>query len=176
MTRRGNRDRYCAPANLFQAKDGRWVFIAAATDALFPQLLKVMGREEVLQDPRFATNDARMQHIEAGEALLAEWVRPQTADEVVEKVRGAGLPCAKVAAIDEVVMDPQLKHRGMIVEVDHPTAGQVPMHGLNIHFSDTPQSIRRAPPLLGQHNEEVYGRWLNLDSSGVARLKTEGII
>jgi crotonobetainyl-CoA:carnitine CoA-transferase CaiB-like acyl-CoA transferase len=176
MTRRGNRDRYCAPANLFQAKDGRWVFIASATDTLFPQLLKVMGREEVLQDPRFATNDARMQNIEAGEALLEEWVRPQTADEVVEKVRGAGLPCAKVATIDEVVKDPQLKHRGMLVEVNHPTAGRVPMHGLNIHFSETPQKIRRAAPLLGQHNEEVYGRWLNLDSSALARLKTEGVI
>jgi crotonobetainyl-CoA:carnitine CoA-transferase CaiB-like acyl-CoA transferase len=139
-------------------------------------LLKVMGREEVLRDPRFATNDARMQHIEAGEALLAEWVRPQTADEVVAKVRGAGLPCAKVATIDEVVTDPQLKHRGMLVELDHPTAGRVPMQGLNIHFSETPQKIRHAPPLLGQHNEEVYGRWLNLDSSALARLKAEGVI
>jgi len=175
-TRRGNRDRYCAPANLFRAKDGRWVFIAAATDTLFPQLLKVMGREEILQDPRFATNDARMQNIEAGEALLEEWVRPQTADEVVEKVRGAGLPCAKVASIDEVVKDPQLKHRGMLVEMEHPTAGRVPMPGLNIHFSETPSKLRRPPPLLGQHNEEVYGRWLGLDSGSVARLKSSGVI
>ena len=175
-TRRGNRDRYCAPANLFRAKDGRWVFIAAATDALFPRLLKVMGREEVLQDPRFATNEARMQHIEEGEALLEAWVRPQTADEVVAKVRGAGLPCAKVATIEEVVTDPQLKHRGMLVEMDHPAAGRVPMHGLNIHFSETPGKIRRPPPVLGQHNDEVYGRWLNLDASGVARLKAEGVI
>jgi CoA:oxalate CoA-transferase len=176
MTRRGNRDRYCAPSNLFQGKDGRWVYIAAATDTLFPQLLKVMGREEVLQDPRFSTNDARMQHIEEGEALLADWVRVRTADEVVGLVRGAGLPCAKVATIDEVVVNPQVRHRGMLAEVDHPTAGRVPMQGLNIHFSHTPQRIRRAAPLLGQHNEEVYGRWLRLDSSGVARLKAEEVI
>jgi CoA:oxalate CoA-transferase len=176
MTRRGNRDRYCAPANLFRAKDGRWVFIASATDALFPRLLKVMGREEVLQDPRFAKNDARMKHVEESEALLADWVKVRTADEVVGLVRGAGLPCAKVATIDEVVEDPQVRHREMLVEIDHPTVGRFPMHGLNVHYSHTRQEIRRPPPLLGQHNAEVYGGWLGLDSSAVAQLKTKGVI
>jgi crotonobetainyl-CoA:carnitine CoA-transferase CaiB-like acyl-CoA transferase len=176
MTRRGNRDRYCAPANLFRAKDGRWVFIASATDALFPQLLKVMGREEVLQDPRFAKNDARMQHVEEGEALLADWVKARTADEVVGLVRGAGLPCAKVATIDEVVEDPQVRHREMLVEIDHPTVGRFPMHGLNIHYSHTRQEIRRPAPLLGQHNAEVYGEWLGLDTQAVARLNANKII
>jgi crotonobetainyl-CoA:carnitine CoA-transferase CaiB-like acyl-CoA transferase len=167
MTRRGNRDRYCAPANLFRAKDGRWVFLAAANDSLFPQLLKVMGREEILQDPRFAKNDARMQHIEEAEALLEEWVKVHTAD---------GLPCAKVATIDEVVEDPQVRHREMLVEIEHPTVGRFPMHGLNIHYSHTRQEIRRPAPLLGQHNEEVYGEWLGLDTQTVARLKANKII
>lgn len=176
MTRRGNRDRYCAPANLFRTKDGRWVFVAAATDSLFPQLVKVMGREEILQDPRFARNEARMQHIEESEALLAEWVAVRTADEVVNLVRGAGLPCAKVATIDEVVEDPQVRHREMLVEIDHPTVGRFPMHGLNIHYSHTRQEIRRPPPLLGQHNTEVYGEWLGLDAQAVARLSADKII
>jgi crotonobetainyl-CoA:carnitine CoA-transferase CaiB-like acyl-CoA transferase len=176
MTRRGNRDRYCAPANLFQAKDGRWVFVAAATDSLFPQLVKVMGREEILQDPRFAKNAARMQHIEESEALLAEWVAARTADEVVGLVRGAGLPCAKVATIDEVVEDPQVQHREMLVEIEHPTVGRFPMHGLNIHYSHTRQEIRRPAPLLGQHNAEVYSEWLGLDTQAVARLNAAKII
>lgn len=176
MTRLGNRDRYCAPVNLFRAKDGRWVFVAAATDSLFPRLVKVMGREEILQDPRFARNDARMQHIEEGEALLAEWVAARTADEVVNLVRGAGLPCAKVATIDEVVEDPQVRHREMLVEIDHPTVGRFPMHGLNIHYSHSRQKIRRPPPLLGQHNAEVYGEWLGLDARTVARLGADKVI
>jgi CoA:oxalate CoA-transferase len=176
MSRRGNRDRYCAPANLFRAKDGRWVFIASATDALFPRLLKVMGREEILKDPRFAKNDARMKHVDEGEALLADWVKLRTADEVVGLVRGAGLPCAKVATIDEVVDDPQVRHREMLVEIEHPTVGRFPMHGLNVHYSDTRQTIRRAPPLLGQHNEEVYGEWLGLASGAVEQLKANGVI
>ena len=176
MSRRGNRDRYCAPANLFRAKDGRWVFIASATDALFPRLLKVMGREEILKDPRFAKNDARMKHVDEGEALLADWVKLRTADDVVGLVRGAGLPCAKVATIDEVVDDPQVRHREMLVEIEHPTVGRFPMHGLNVHYSDTRQTIRRAPPLLGQHNEEVYGEWLGLASGAVEQLKANGVI
>ncbi len=176
MTRRGNRDRYAAPANLFEAKDGRYVFVASATNSLFPRLLAVMGRSEILQDPRFATNEARMKNVEASEAILAEWVGERTADEVVELVRGAGLPCAKVATIDEVVEDPQVKHREMLVEIEHPTVGQLPMQGLNVRYSASTQSIRRPPPLLGQHNHEVYAEWLGLDAAAIKRLAADGVI
>ena len=86
------------------------------------------------------------------------------------------MPCAKIAAIDDVVANPQLQHRGMIAAVAHPTVGQVPMAGLNIHFSHTAGQIRLPPPLLGQHNEEIYGRWLGLSPSEVAQLKSEGAI
>jgi crotonobetainyl-CoA:carnitine CoA-transferase CaiB-like acyl-CoA transferase len=176
MGRVGNRDRFCAPANLFRSRDGEWVYVAAANDSLFPQLLKVIGREEMLQDPRFATNEARMQHVEEAEEVLARWVEGKTAEKAVELIRGAGLPCAKIASIADVVVNPQLRHRGMLVEVEHPTAGRVPMHGLNIHFSQTPEEIRRPAPLLGQHNEDVYGRWLGFPPERISRLRGEGLI
>ncbi len=176
MTRRGNRDRYAAPSNLFEAQDGRWVYIASATDSLFPRLLEVIGRTEILQDPRFATNEARMRNVEASEAVLSDWVIERPADVVVDLVRGAGLPCAKVASIDEVVEDPQVRHRDMLVEIEHPTVGRFPMHGLNVHFSRSRQSIRRPPPLLGQHNGEVYAEWLGLDSDAVEELAASGVI
>jgi crotonobetainyl-CoA:carnitine CoA-transferase CaiB-like acyl-CoA transferase len=176
MTRVGNRDRYCAPANLFRCKDGKWVFLACATDSLFPRLLKAMGRQDLCQDPRFVTHEARIKHVVEGEALLAEWVADQTADEVVALMAKAELPCAKVASIDEVVVNPQVVHRGMVAQVEHPTAGSVPMQGVNIHLSETPGAIRRSAPLLGQHNEEVYGRWLGLTPSDVTRMKAEGVI
>jgi crotonobetainyl-CoA:carnitine CoA-transferase CaiB-like acyl-CoA transferase len=176
MTRVGNRDRYCAPANLFRCKDEKWIFLACATDSLFPRLLKAMGRQDLCQDPRFATHEARSKHVVEGEALLAAWVADQTADEVVALMAKAELPCAKVASIDEVVVNPQVVHRGMVAQVEHPTAGSVPMQGVNIHLSETPGAIRRSAPLLGQHNEEVYGRWLGLAPSDVARMKAEGVI
>ena len=176
MTRVGNRDRYCAPANLFRCKDGKWVFLACATDSLFPRLLKAMGRQDLCQDPRFTTHEARIEHVAEGEELLGKWVADQTADEVVARMAKAELPCAKVASIDEVVANPQVVHRGMVAQVEHPTAGSVPMQGVNIHLSETPGAIRRSAPLLGQHNEEVYGRWLGLAPSDVARMKAEGVI
>lgn len=176
MGRRGNRDRYCAPTNLFTAKDGRYVFVAAATDGLFPRLARVIGREDMLTDPRYSTNTERMKRIEDTEQILGDWVAERTADEVVALVRGAGLPCAKVATIDEVVEDPQIRHREMLVEIDHPTVGTFPMHGLNVHFSETKESIRRAAPLLGQHNQEVFGEWLGMSRDEVARLGELGVI
>lgn len=176
MTRRGNQDRYSWPANLFQAKDGRWVYVSAGNDTFFPILARIIGREDALQDPRFATLAARSQNIEACEAMVQDWVATKTADEVVKVVSGAGIPCAKVNTIPEMIADPQVRHREMIVEVDHPTAGRVPMQGMNIKFSQTPTEIRHSPPLLGQHNEEVYGSWLKMSPKQVAELASMGVI
>jgi crotonobetainyl-CoA:carnitine CoA-transferase CaiB-like acyl-CoA transferase len=91
-------------------------------------------------------------------------------------LRPAGLPCAKVATIDEVVEDPQLRHREMLVDIEHPTVGRFPTHGVNIKLSETPGSIRRPPPLLGQHNDEVLGEWLGLSTDAVAQLRTNHVI
>jgi crotonobetainyl-CoA:carnitine CoA-transferase CaiB-like acyl-CoA transferase len=176
MERRGNRDRYCAPTNLFTSKDGRYVFVAAATDGLFPRLAKVIGREDMLSDPRYSTNAERMKRIEETEKILGDWVAERTADDVVATIRSAGLPCAKVATIDEVVDDPQIRHRDMLVEIDHPTVGSVPMAGLNVRFSETSETIRRHPPLLGQHNEEVYREWLGMSRDEVGQLAARGLI
>lgn len=176
MERRGNRDRYCAPTNLFTSKDGRYVFIAAATDGLFPRLAQVIGREDLLADPRYSTNVERMKRIEETEQILGDWVAERNADEIVALMRAAGLPCAKVATIDEVVEDPQIRHRDMLVEIDHPTVGKLPMHGLNVHFSETSEVIRRHPPLLGEHNEEVLEEWLELSPADISTLAGRGVI
>lgn len=176
MTRYGNRDRYTAPTNVFKTKDGEWVCLSAGAEPFFPKVAQIIGRAELLQDPRFATLEARLEHFEEGEDLVGKWVASKTADEVVALMDKAEVPCAKVASIDEVVTNPQIKHRRMVVEMEHPTVGRVPMQGLTIKFSHTPKRIRRPAPLLGQHNQEVYGRWLGLTSEQVAELKGDGVI
>ena len=176
VTRNGNRDRYTVPVNLFRSMDQQWVYLSVGTDVFFAQFVKLIGREEVLQDPRFATLEARKAHTAEAEAVVAGWVQTKTADEIVNLLRAQGLPCAKIAPIQEVVANPQLLHRGMIAEVEHPTVGRLPLAGLNIHFSHTPKQIRHPPPLLGQHNEEVYGRWLGLSADQIAQLAREGAI
>jgi crotonobetainyl-CoA:carnitine CoA-transferase CaiB-like acyl-CoA transferase len=176
VTRNGNRDRYTVPVTLFRSKDDQWVYLSVGTDAFFSQFVKLIRREDLLNDARFATLEARKAHTAEAEHVVDAWVRTKTADEIVNLLRGLGLPCAKIATIDEVVANPQLRHRRMIAEVQHPTAGKVSMAGLNLHLSGTPCEIRRPPPLLGQHNTEVYGRWLGLSEAAVEDMKREGVI
>ncbi len=88
----------------------------------------------------------------------------------------AGVPCAPVQTIDQVFRTPQVLQRQMLTEVEHPTVGKVQMAGLPLKFSDTPASVRLAPPLLGQHSEEILRNWLKMAESEIVDLKSKGII
>ncbi len=175
-TRLGNRDRYVAPANTFQARDGSWVVVVGGNPAHFPRMVRALQREDLLQDPRFDTVEARLEHVDEIESIVAEWVASKTGDEVVAIMEKVELPCTKVATIADVVANPQLKHRRQIVETEHPTAGRVPMQGITIQYSETKAEIRRPAPTLGQHNEEVLAQWLGYSSEKVAQLRAEGVI
>jgi crotonobetainyl-CoA:carnitine CoA-transferase CaiB-like acyl-CoA transferase len=91
--------------------------------------------------------------------VVAEWVKGRTADEVVDAMDAVAVPCAKVATLDEVVQNPQLISRNQIVEIDHPVAGRYTTHGVTVKLSDTPGSVKRPPPTVGQHTEEVLREW-----------------
>lgn len=159
MSRCGNLDRYTAPVNSYLASDGGWVYLAAGTDALFPRLAAAMKQPALLDDERFATAHTRLANRLAIDAVVAEWIKNQTADEVVDAMDAAAVPCAKVATLDEVVQNPQLLAREQIVDIDHPVAGRYTTHGVTVKLSDTPGSIRRPPPTVGQHSEEVLREW-----------------
>jgi crotonobetainyl-CoA:carnitine CoA-transferase CaiB-like acyl-CoA transferase len=174
--RRGNRDRYAAPANTFRAMDGGWVHIAAAGDALFSRAAAAMGREDLLGDPRFATASARMENLEAIEAVVAEWVGRHDADAVAAAMDAAAVPCAKIATIADVISNPQLLHRGQVVELPHPTAGNIPSQGLPIRLSATPASIRCAAPSVGEQTYEVLADWLGLDRERIDALARDGVV
>lgn len=176
LTRCGNRDRYSAPANAFEAKDGRWVLLVAGNDVHFPRVVKASGLDHLLEDPRFKTHAGRLENAAAVEEIVAAWVKQHTADEVVELMGQTGAPCAKIATVDEMVRNPQLHHRKQIVEIDHPKAGKVTMHGLTMKLSETPPAIRRPPPVLGEHTAEVLREWLGYTDEQVAGLKTEGVL
>lgn len=176
MSRVGNRDRYSAPAQTFRAGDGQWVYLIAGNDAHFPRLARIMHRPELLEDPRFATMPARLANTEAVEALVAEFVAALTADEVVELMREAEVPCAKVATIEDVVSDPYMHEAGHITSVRHDAIGDVPVQASPIRMSDTPTSIRRPPPRLGEHRDSVLSDWLALSSEEIAALKAEGVV
>ncbi|KGT92231.1 hypothetical protein NG99_14580 [Erwinia typographi] len=159
MSRVGNLDRFSAPVNSYQTADRRWVYLSAGTDALFSRLIEAMGRQDLMEDARFNNYHQRLANNSGIDAIVADWVRSLPADEVVMLMDKAGVPCSAVATIDEVLQNPQLKARNQLVDIEHPTAGTYTTHGVTVSLSDTPGSIRRAPPVLGAHTDEVLAEW-----------------
>ncbi|MHB1315954.1 MAG: CaiB/BaiF CoA transferase family protein [Christensenellales bacterium] len=172
----GNRDKYAWPANSFKTSDG-YVYVHAGTDALFKRFCQYIGREELLQDPRFATVNARAEHIEECEAILQEWIGDKTAQEVEDKLNGeAGLPAGKVNTIPDLVQHPQLKVREAILEVDGEEMGLLPMAGITVKSQNAPGRVYSRPPYLGEHNYEVYGGLLHLSKEEIDGLLSRGVI
>jgi crotonobetainyl-CoA:carnitine CoA-transferase CaiB-like acyl-CoA transferase len=176
MTRRGNRDRYAAPANTFPTSDGAWVHLAPAGEPMFQALTNAMGRPALAMDPRFRDNTARMENAAALEAFITEWTRTLTASQLLDQLQAIGVPSAKVARVADLVENPQLAHRGQILSMQHPRAGSVPMQGFSVQFGETPMRLNHAPPTLGQHTEEVLEEWLALTTKQVAGLRDKGVV
>lgn len=163
MTRRGNRDRYSAPTNVYRTRDDQWVYVVCGGADYFPRLLRAMGRPELQQDARFATIQSRREHWDESEALVRGWTENLTAEEVVAALRQQEVPCGQVASITDVANNPQLHHRGQIVTIDDPVCGEITMQGVTIRLSETPLSIRSPMPEVGQHTHEVLHDWLGAD-------------
>ena len=173
--RRGSRDPYSAPANVFPAADGH-VYIHGGTDALFPRLCAAVGEPGLATDPRFASIPDRLEHVEALEAIVAAWTGDRTEAEIEAVMGAAGVPCAAVADMERVVASPQLRAREMLVEVDHPAIGATVLTGIPVKLDGTPGTIRSAPPLAGQDTDRVLREVLGLDGAAIAALRAAGAI
>ena len=175
-TRVGNADRYAAPGNTFQAQDGAWVHLIGGSDAHFPRILAAMGREDLLADPRFATLELRMANRAPIEEVVSAWIGHLTADAVVAALGEVGVPCARVATIPDVVANRQLRYRGQIAQIDHPSVGTFSMQGPTIKLSASPMAIRRPPPRLGEHDDEILGDWLGYTGEQIAGLRRDAVL
>jgi len=176
LNRTGNRDRYSSPANVFKTASGDFVLLLSGTNSLFRRLAEAIGKPELAADQRFATVDVRLQNAGAIEEILQEWMDTRETDAILSIIGDAGVPCTKVATIDEVVENPQLRHRNQIVDIDHPVAGRVSMAGVTMKLSDTPLEIRRPPPTLGQHTTEILSDWLLLSDMDIEALIEANVI
>jgi crotonobetainyl-CoA:carnitine CoA-transferase CaiB-like acyl-CoA transferase len=109
-------------------------------------------------------------------ALLSETFLQRNKETWFKLLTEAEVPCAPVQTIDQVFQAPQVLHRDMLLEIEHPTAGKVRMAGIPVKFSVTPASVRMPPPLLGEHNVEVLKTWLGMSADAIDELKREKII
>ena len=143
-----------APYQAFPTQDG-WINIGGANQSNWERIVKVIGRTELADDPRFRTNGERMRNIQALTPLIAERLRARPSAEWVREFEAAGVPVGPVNKIGDMLADPQVRARDMVVEVDHPKAGRVSAIGHPIKFSATPGAVTRAAPLLGEHTRSV---------------------
>lgn len=167
MTRRGNRDRYASPTNVYRTADDAWIYIVCGGADYFPRLARAMGQPDLPTDPRFATVQSRRENWDATEDVVRAWAAALPVAQIEQALRDADVPCGKVATIPEVAANPQLRHRGQIVDVEDPVCGTVPMQGVTIRLSETPLTIRHPMPEVGQHNEEALREWLGRPHASV---------
>lgn len=172
LTRCGARDRYSTPASNFECGDGRWVHINAGSDALFPRFARATGNAALLEDDRFSRNIERLKRVAEVEALVSDWTRTRSSAEVIETMTEAGVPCARIDRIGEIFENEQLRARGQIMEVHNDAYGTLTMAGIPIRLSDTPGGLRHAPPVVGEHTEDVLRDWLKLDEAGISSLRS----
>jgi crotonobetainyl-CoA:carnitine CoA-transferase CaiB-like acyl-CoA transferase len=150
--------------------------VGVASEGIWRRFCHVIERPELADDARFAKNPERVEHRAELISVLTDLFLERDTSTWITLLGDAGIPCAPVQTIDQVFGSPQVQHREMLVQVQHPTAGTLPMAGLPVKLSATPASIRLAPPLLGQHSEEVLQAWLGMDEDAVANLKSAGVI
>ena len=173
--KRGGNFGWSSYMNCLEAKDG-WVMITPTSDGLWQRFVKVIGGEELTDDPRFQTDQARGENAAIIDGIVKRWVAQRTVDEVVNTLQGAGVPCEPVNTMYQLLDDPQVKAREMIVYADHPELGRIPLPGNPIKLSMTAGRIGTHAPKLGEHNEEIYGKLLDFNQEKLAQLKRRGII
>jgi crotonobetainyl-CoA:carnitine CoA-transferase CaiB-like acyl-CoA transferase len=163
-----------APYQAFPTKDG-WINVGGANQPNWERIVKVIGRPELAGDARFRTNGDRMKNLAALTPLIAERLTARTSAEWIREFEAAGVPVGPVNRIGEMLADPQVAARDMVLEVDHPRAGRVKTLGTPIKFSETPGEVARAAPLLGEHTREVL-EGLGYTSVEIDRLQQEGAV
>jgi crotonobetainyl-CoA:carnitine CoA-transferase CaiB-like acyl-CoA transferase len=152
--RMGNSIDWYAPYNAYRCADGGFVHVACFNDKFFGNLCRALERPELAGDPRFATADARLEHAEELDALVGGHLAAMTRDEALERLWAHDAIAGPVNEYADVFADPQVAHNEMVVEVSH-HAGPLKVTGVPVRLSETPGAVRRPPPALGEHTEEI---------------------
>lgn len=171
----GNNNPGSAPYNMYCTKDGT-VYISTANNNLFIKLIRVMGKPELIDDPRFSTNPLRKQHETEIDAIVEEWTKNYTSAEIEQMLDAASVPVASAKTMKDLVNDPQLTLRNMLIEQEVPGVGVVKFPGNPLKLQDTPPTTSLRAPQLGEHTEEILKDVLHRTTADVDYLRANNVI
>ena len=174
--RMGNRGTSVAPCDLYRSKDGGWVLLQIAGPLMFKRWCRLIGHEELFDDPRFADDDLRWENGDVLNDIMAQWCSDKTKAEILDLLQVAKLPAAPMHSTQDVLDDPHVQAMGYLQRVPFPGASRdVPIIETPFRLSATPGTIRHRAPLLGEHTDDVLGE-IGYASGEIAGLRERSII
>jgi len=174
--REGNRYEFIYPYDSFKAQDD-WFVLGVGNNTIWERFCKVINKESLINDERFNSNDKRVKNYSEIKKMVEEWASDKKVNEIVSILLANRIPCAPIYSVDQVVNDPHIANdREMFLEVKHPTLGKIKLGGNPIKLSKTKPTIRQAPPLLGQHTEDILKEILSYSKEKIGELKYKGVI
>lgn len=174
----GSRLPAAVPSNAYPTADDRFILIGANSDPLFARLCRLMGREDLIADPRFVNNQARVANIDEIDGIIADWTSVRPAEAVLAELQAVGIPSCKIYDAADIVADAQYQARNAVRPVPDPVHGcEILQPGPVPRFpGENPEGIAWAGPAIGQHNAEIYGDLLGMSENRMEELRTAGVI
>lgn len=173
--RRGNEHPSIVPYEVFKAQDV-YITLGVANNSLWDRTCKALDRPDLIKDPRFDTEANRVTNRKVLVPLLNEILGARPADEWLARLDKAGVPAGRIKSVAEVCESAHLRARGMMVSLAHPKAGSIRVMGVPVRLHDTPGGAQAAPPLLGQHTDEVLTKLLRMPKARVEKLRAAGVV
>jgi crotonobetainyl-CoA:carnitine CoA-transferase CaiB-like acyl-CoA transferase len=173
--RAGSASSTASPRNVYATSDGKWVALSASIQSMVERVFRVIGKPELIDDPRFATNADRVQHRGEVDGVVAEWVAQRTQEEALHILEQAGVTAGPVYNIAQFMEDPHVIEREILVELPDDEMGSIPMHNIVPTLSGTPGGFRLPAPRLGEHNEALLTE-IGFNADAIANLRERGVI
>jgi crotonobetainyl-CoA:carnitine CoA-transferase CaiB-like acyl-CoA transferase len=174
--RTGNAAPFTAPRNAYRAKDGRWLGLSASAQSIAERLMKIVGRDDLVEEPWFQGHTGRLEHADELDAIIQEWVGRHTTEEVLAAFAEHEAAIAPINSIADILEDPQYAARETITTVEHPMLGPLKMQNVIPKLDQTPGRIDHPGPELGADNREVYVGELGLTDDDLAELVEQGVV
>ncbi len=174
--RTGNRAPFTAPRNAYRTKDGRWLGLSGSAQSIAERVMRICGREDLIDEPWFADHMGRLEHVDELDEIIQGWIGERTTEEVLAAFAESEGAIAPIYSIEDIVEDPQYIARETITRVPHPKLGSILMQNVIPRLSETPGRIDYPGAELGEHNDEVYGGELGLSEAELTELREAGVV